>query len=261
MIGIFGGSGFYTLLKDAQIVDIDTPFGKPSSPITVGRIGNKEVAFMARHGLNHEFPPHRIPFKANIHAFRELGVTRIIAPTAVGSLKKEIEPGHFLIPDQFMNFTRREDTFYEERPVTHISFSQPYCPEMRRLMIDAARKNNLPLHEKGTVVVIEGPRFSSGAENEFFRRNNWDIINMTQYPEITLAREMEMCYSNISIITDYDAGMKNEPGMKSVTLEDVIRVFQENNEKLRNLIFEIIPQIPDERTCICSSALVGSRFN
>jgi len=260
MIGIFGGSGFYSLLSEAATVEKETPFGKPSSPITIGTIASKEVAFIARHGLQHEFPPHRIPYKANIYAFKELGVNRIIAPAAVGSLKKHIEPGHFLVPDQFVNFTRRDDTFYEERPVTHISSSEPYCPELRALLIETAKQMNLPVHETGTVVVTEGPRFASRAESAFYRSHDWDIINMTQYPEVVLARELEMCYANISVITDYDTGMKDDPSMRSVSLDDVVRVFSENNEKLKKLIFEIVPKIPEVRTCICSRALEGSRF-
>jgi 5'-methylthioadenosine phosphorylase len=260
MIGVFGGSGFYSLLRDAEIVDMDTAFGKPSSPVTVGTIGRKEVAFIARHGLNHEYPPHKIPYKANIIAFKELGVDRIIAPTAVGSLKQSIEPGHFLVPDQFVNFTRRDDTFYEERPVTHISSAEPYCPELRNIIIESLNRNGMIVHDKGIAVIIEGPRFASRAESDFFRSNSWDIINMTQYPEMVLARELEICYANISIITDYDAGIKGDPTVKAVLLDDVVRVFQENNEKLKSLLYDIIPSIPDHRTCICSHALEGSRF-
>lgn len=260
MIGIFGGSGFYSLLEKAEQVEQETPFGSPSSPITIGKIGNREVAFLARHGSDHQYPPHKIPYKANIYAFRELGVKQIIAPSAVGSLKKEIEPGHFVIPDQFVNFTRREDTFYEERPVTHISAADPYCPAVRKIIIDAARKNNLSVHEKGTAVVIEGPRFATKAESSFFRQLG-DIINMTQYPEMVLAREMEICYANISLITDYDTGVKDEPGIKSVTLDEVVRVFKENNEKLKQLLFDVIPQLPEVRSCICATALEGSRFS
>ena len=261
MIGIFGGSGFYNLLSNSEIVEIETAFGAPSSPVTVGKIGNRDVAFIARHGLQHEFPPHRIPFKANILAFKELGVNQIIAPAAVGSLKKEIEPGHFVIPDQFVNFTtKRDDTFYEERPVTHIGSSEPYCPHLRQLLIDSAAKMQLPVHDKGTVVVIEGPRFASKAESNFYRNQGWDIINMTQYPEMMLARELEICYANISVVTDYDTGIKDDPSINSVTLDDVMKVFAENNQKVKNLLYEIIPSMPDKRTCICARALEGSRF-
>lgn len=257
MIGIFGGSGFYSLLDNAEIIQRETPFGMPSSPVTVGTIGKHEVAFIARHGVQHEFPPHKIPYKANMYAFRELGVSRIIAPSAVGSLKREIEPGHFVVPDQFVNFSSRDDTFYNEVPVTHISAADPYCPELREMIVNMARKLEMPLHESGTVVVIQGPRFASRAESAFYRSNGWDIINMTQYPEIVLAREMEMCYANISLVTDYDVGIKEE---KAVSAEEVGRVFHENSEKLKRLIFDCIPNLPLERGCKCKNALDNARF-
>lgn len=260
MLGIFGGSGFYSLLDGAESLEKETPFGRPSSPITIGTVGGKEIAFIARHGLKHEFPPHRIPYKANIYAFKELGVKRIIAPAAVGSLKKHIEPGNFVVPDQFASFTRRDDTFYEERPVTHVSAADPYCPELRKLLAETAKQLDLPVHDQGTVVVVEGPRFASKAESNFYRSQNWDIINMTQYPEIMLARELEMCYANISVVTDYDTGVKDDPAIRPVSLEDVMRVFEENNERLKKLILDVVPKIPEIRTCICSRALEGSRL-
>jgi 5'-methylthioadenosine phosphorylase len=258
MIGIFGGSGFYNLIDDAETTVRETPFGMPSSPITLGVIGRQEVAFIARHGFQHEYPPHRIPYKANLYAFRELGVTRIIAPSAVGSLKREIRPGDFVVTDQFVNFTNRDDTFYNEMPVTHISAADPYCPELREIIIKMGHSLKLPVHERGTVVVVNGPRFSSRAESAFFRSNNWDIINMTQYPELVLAREMEMCYANISIVTDYDAGIKDvaEP----VSTENVHYVFAQNMEKLKRLIFDCIPNIPAKRECQCAHALDKARF-
>lgn len=260
MIGIIGGSGFYSLLEEAKEKKISTPYGKPSSKIMIGKIGNKEVAFLARHGVKHQYPPHKIPYKANIFALKELGVDRIIAPSAVGSLKAEIKPGSFLIPDQLVNFTRREDTFYDGPETTHVSYAEPYCPELRELLIKVSKKMKLPVHNNGTVVVVQGPRFSTKAESYFFRKQDWDIINMTQYPECVLARELEICYANISIITDYDTGLKNDPNVKPVSLEEVIGVFNENNEKLKKLIFEIVPKIPEKRECICSRALEGARI-
>ncbi len=260
MIGIFGGSGFYNLLDEVEIIEKETPFGPPSSPIMLGRLGKKEVAFIARHGAHHEFPPHMIPYKANLYAFREIGVTRVIAPTAVGSLKKKIEPGHFVISDQFVNFANREDTFFDEVPVTHISSADPYCPETRDVVIKAAKKLNLPLHESGTVVVVNGPRFVTRAESNFYKSNGWDIINMTQYPEVVLAREMEMCYTNISLVTDYDAGVKDDSSVKAVDVKDVMINFQKNTEKLKRLILDCIPNIPDNRGCACGSSLENARF-
>ncbi len=258
MIGIFGGSGFYSLLDEVETVTRETPFGAPSSPVTIGVIGRKEVAFIARHGLQHEYPPHMIPYKANLYAFRELGVTRVIAPSAVGSLKREIRPGDFVITDQFVNFTNREDTFYNEMPVTHISAADPYCPELRKFIINMGHSLKLPLHEKGTVVVTNGPRFASRAESEFYRKNGWDIINMTQYPEIVLAREMEMCYANISLVTDYDAGVKDE--IAPVSTAEVAHVFSQNIGKLKRLIFDCIPNLSEKRECDCAHSLDKARF-
>ncbi len=257
MIGVFGSPGFYKLLDNLETIDKETPFGKPSSPVNVGTISGKEVAFIARHGLQHEFPPHRIPYKSNLYAFKELGVTRIIAPAAATSLKRNIEPGSFLVPDQFVNFTRRDDTFYEERPVTHISCAEPYCPELRALLAEAGKQMQLKMHEKGAAVIIEGPRFPSLAESAFYRSQGWDAIDMTQYPEMVLARELEMCYANISLVTDYDSAIKADiHGEVPDRMNDV----EESNEKLRKLIFEVIPKIAEVRTCICSHALEGSRI-
>jgi 5'-methylthioadenosine phosphorylase len=260
MIGVFGGSGFYSFLDKSEVIETETPFGKPSSPITIGKLGEKEVAFIARHGLQHEFPPHRIPYRANMYAFKELGVKRVLAPISVGSLRRHIEPGHFLVPDQFVNFTRRDDTFYEERPVTHISMAEPYCHDLRSLIIETAHLLNLPLHGSGTMVVIEGPRFSSRAESNFYHNQGWDVVNMTQYPEVVLARELEICYASVALITDFDAGIKGDPAIRPVAADDVMRTFSENNEKLKKLIFEVIPKIPEIRQCACRNAIEGSRI-
>ncbi len=259
MIGIFGGSGFYSLLEGAEQKEIETPYDKPSSKVTIGKIAGKDVAFIARHGEKHQYPPHKIPYKANIWAFKDLGVKRIIAPSAVGSLKKEITPGEFLVPDQFINMTHgRDDSFYHGETV-HISSAEPYCPELRQLIIEQGKNNGLKMHEKGTAVIINGPRFASRAESDFFRSLG-DIINMTQYPEMMLAREQEICYANISLITDYDTGLKDDPSIKPVTIEEVLRVLNENNEKIKRLIFDMVPKIPDERKCICAEALKGARL-
>ena len=260
MIGVFGGPGFYSLMDKAEAVDRETPFGRPSSPVTIGAIGKKEVAFIARHGLKHEFPPHRIPYKANMLAFKELGVSRIIAPTAAISLKKRIEPGHFVVPDQFVSFTRRDDTFYEERPVTHVNMAEPYCPEMRKQLVDAAAGAGMAAQGGGTAVIIEGPRFASKAESAFYRAQGWDIVDMAQYPEVVLARELEMCYANVSVVTDYDAGIKGDSSISPMSLDDAIAMLSENNERLKRLIFDVVPRMPEVRQCACSRALEGSRF-
>lgn len=258
-IGVFGGSGFYSLLDNAEKIKVDTPFGPTSDLITVGKIEGKKVAFLPRHGEKHTLPPHKIPYKANLWAMKQLGVERIIGPCAAGSLQAYVKIGDFVISDQIVNKTfRREDTFYDGPVVTHISFADPYCPELRNLAIESLKKFGFPYHETGTVVVIEGPRFSTRAESKYYSFQGWEVINMTQYPESVLARELEMCYVNIALITDYDVGMQGK--VPPVSHEHVIKVFQENNEKLKTLIFEMIKNMPKERHCDCKHALSGARF-
>lgn len=257
-IGVFGGSGFYSFLEDTETVDIDTPYGRPSAPPVIGEVGGRRVAFIPRHGRHHEFPPHRIPYLANAWAMKELGVTRVIGPNACGSLRREVEPGHFVICDQLVDRTRsRPNTFYDGPVTTHISFADPYCPTLRGVAIARGRELDIPLHDRGTVVVIEGPRFSTRAESAWFAAAGWEVINMTQYPEALLARELELCYANISLITDYDVGVE---GIPPVTNDEVVRVFERNNARLRDLLFAIIPSIPDDRACGCATALRGASF-
>jgi 5'-methylthioadenosine phosphorylase len=257
-IGVFGGSGFYSFLQDTEVVELDTPHGKPSAPVTIGDVGGKRVAFMPRHGVHHEFPPHRVPYKANAWAMKELGVARVLGPNACGSLQPSVKPGDFVICDQLVDRTNdRPNTFYDGPETTHISFADPYCPTMREVAVAAGHELGIPMHDRGTVVVIEGPRFSTRAESAWFASAGWEVINMTQYPEALLARELELCYANISLITDYDVGVE---GVPPVTHEEVVRVFTENNEKLRDLLFAVIPALPDERDCPCATALSGARF-
>ncbi len=182
-IGVFGGSGFYSLLDHAEKIKVDTPYGPTSDLITIGEVEGKKVAFLPRHGEKHSLPPHKIPYRANLWAMKELGVERIIGPCAAGSLQPHVKIGDFVISDQIVNRTyRREDTFYDGPVVTHVSFADPYCPELRKIAIESAKKLNLPHHERGTVVVIEGPRFSTRAESKFYSSQGWEVINMTQYP-------------------------------------------------------------------------------
>jgi 5'-methylthioadenosine phosphorylase len=257
-IGVFGGSGFYAFLDATETIELDTPHGRPSAPPVVGDVGGRRVAFIPRHGLKHEFPPHRIPYKANLWAMKELGVQRVLGPNACGSLQPEVKPGDFVVCDQLVDRTRdRPNTYYDGPVTTHISFADPYCPTMRATAIAAGRQLGIPMLDHGTVVVIEGPRFSTRAESSWFAAAGWEVINMTQYPEALLARELELCYANISLITDYDVGVE---GVPPVTHEEVIRVFTENNEKLRGLLFSMIPNLPEERACECATALSGARF-
>jgi 5'-methylthioadenosine phosphorylase len=258
-IGVFGGSGFYAFLQDAREVMIQTPYGDPSAPVVIGRVGDREVAFIPRHGLKHQFPPHSVPYRANLWAFKELGVERVLGPCAVGSLQPEVKIGDFAVCDQLVNQTfRRPTTFYDGPETTHISFADPYCPTMRTVAVAEARALDLPVHDGGTVVVIEGPRFSTRAESEFFSRQGWEIINMTQFPEAVLARELEMCYVNISLVTDYDVGVAGQ--VEAVSHDEVIRVFQENLGRLRELLFRVVGAVPAVRDCPCATALANARF-
>lgn len=255
-IGVIGGSGFYSLLKDIKKVVVNTPFGAPSSHYSLGKVGDKKVAFLPRHGENHQFPPHKIPFKANIYGFKKLGIKYLISPCAAGSLQTHIKPGDFVIADQFVDRTKgRSDTFFEGPKVVHITCDQPYCQTLRSLATKVGHKLKYPVHKTGTVVVINGPRFSTLAESEWFKNQGWEVINMTQYPEMVLAREMEICFLNISLITDYDVGVKEDEGVKPVTTNEVLRSFKKNNKKLKKYILEIIKDIKLKKTCSCQSAL------
>jgi 5'-methylthioadenosine phosphorylase len=258
-VAVFGGSGFYSWLDDVRQENVETPYGDPSAPVSIGAIEGREVAFLPRHGVEHQLPPHRINYRANLWALKELGVTRIIGPCAAGSLKPEVKPGEFVICDQLVDRTSgRTDTFYDGPVTTHVSFADPYCPELRALAADTARSNQVPVHEKGTVVTIQGPRFSTRSESRWFADAGWEVINMTQYPEAYLARELEICYVNISLITDYDAGL--DATTEPVSHEAVLEVFNANNDKLRSLLFALVPRIPAARSCICGSALQGARL-
>jgi 5'-methylthioadenosine phosphorylase len=257
-IGVFGGSGFYSLLEDPQEFKVDTPYGSPSSPVMYGEIAGTKVAFLPRHGKDHSLPPHRINYRANVWAMKLLGVTRIIGPNACGSLQPDVKPGEFVICDQFVDRTwGRRDTYYDGPTTTHVSSADPYCDVMRGVAIDKAAEIGIPAHPTGTVVVIQGPRFSTRAESRWFASQGWEVINMTQYPECYLARELEICYCNISLITDHDAGAE---GVEPVTNDEVIRVFNENNERVRELLHAMIPALPEARECACSHALEGAAF-
>jgi 5'-methylthioadenosine phosphorylase len=258
-IGVFGGSGFYSFLEDVEEVELETPYGKPSAPFTIGEIGGKRVAFLPRHGRNHELPPGQIPYRANVWAMKELGVRRIIGPNASGALTRELELGEFVVCDQFVDRTSgRADTFYEGPGTTHVSAADPYCPELRRLLLDTATDLGIKARDGGTVVTIQGPRFSTRAESEWFQAMGWEVINMTAYPEGWLARELELCYANISMVTDHDVGVAGE---EPVSHETVVRVFNENNARLRELLFVVIPKIPPQpEEHLCATSLRGARF-
>ena len=260
-IGVFGGSGFYSFLDDVSEIWLETPYGPPSDKIALATLHGKRVAFLPRHGKDHRFPPAQVNYRANLWAMKELGVSRIIGPCAAGSLKPNKKPGEFVICDQFVNRTwGREDTFYKGPISTHVSAADPYCPNLRSLAVKAATKTGIEVHNKGTVVVIQGPRFSTRAESKEFQSHGWDVINMTQYPECYLAKELEICYVNISLITDYDAGLDDDSSVEPVSHEVVLKVFQNNIEKLKRLLYELIELIPQERTqCDCDHVLKNAR--
>ena len=259
-IGVFGGSGFYSLFEgnpDTRV--IETPYGPPSDRVVVGSIGGKKVAFMPRHGSQHQLPPHKINYRANVWAMKSLGVTRLIAPCAAGSLKKGVAPGDFVVCDQYVDRTSgRDHTFYDGPISTHVSAADPYCPELRKLAFEAGQSAKITMHDKGTVVVIQGPRFSSKAESRWFTGQGWEVINMTQYPEVHLARELELCVVNISLITDYDSGLVGE--VEPVSHSEVVKVFTNNLTKLRTLLARLVENIPDERRkCKCGETLLHAR--
>jgi 5'-methylthioadenosine phosphorylase len=252
-IGVFGGSGFYSFLNNVEEIEIDTPYGKHSDKIALATFEGKKIAFLPRHGKNHQFPPHTIPYRANIHAMKQLGVKKIIAPTASGSLQADIKPGDFVICDQFVDRTwGRNDTFYNGPITRHISPAHPYCPDLRNIAIETGKALGINTHAKGTVVVIQGPRFSTVSESRWFSKMGWEVINMTQYPECYLAREMGICYTNIALITDFDAGLEGHDDILPVTEEEVFKVFNENNEKVKAVLFEIIRKIDlNQNKCSC----------
>lgn len=254
-IAVIGGSGFYSFLEDVDEVVVDTPYGSPSDPVTVGEIAGRSVAFLPRHGRDHRFPPHRIPFRANLWALRSLGVEQVIGPSAVGSLDPAVGAGALAVPDQLVDRTRsREGTYYDSGPV-HVSFADPYCPAGRSAAIDVARRAGWePVLDSANLVVIEGPRFSTRAESRWYAAQGWELVGMTGYPEAVLARELAACYVPLSLVTDVDAGVEEGAG---VTQDEVFRVFARNIEQLRNVVAELVVELPAQRTCPCAHALDG----
>lgn len=260
-IGIIGGSGFYDLASGLREDKVETPYGPPSDKIAIGMVSGKRVAFLPRHGKNHDIPPHLINYRANIWALKSIGVERILTSHAVGSLQKEYRPGDFVILDQFVDRTKgRIDTFYDGSIVTHISSAFPYCEELRRASIKQAEKLKLSFRSNGTVVVIQGPRFSTAAESIWFTKMGWHTVNMTEYPEITLAKEKEICYAAIGVVTDYDSGLVAEGKVKPVSASEISISFKSNIEKIKKLMLEIIKNIPDKRNCECKNSLKFARF-
>ena len=244
-IGVFGGSGFYALLDDVREIKVDTPYGPPSDSLFLADVDGRKVAFLPRHARRHTIPPHRINFRANVWAMKALGVKAIISPCAAGSLQVSVAPGDFVVCDQFVDRTSgRIDTFYDGPIVTHLSSAEIYDPELRRIAIEVIREHDIPVHEQGTVVVIQGPRFSTRSESKWFSDAGWEVINMTQYPEAYLCRELGMAVVNISLITDYDAGVHE--GTEAVNAMSVLEVFELNAARIQKVVLDMIRRFPAE---------------
>jgi 5'-methylthioadenosine phosphorylase len=257
-IGVIGGSGFYEFLADAREIDVRTPFGPPSDRLTIGTVAGRSVAFLPRHGKDHRFPPHRIPYQANMWALRSVGVRQVLAPSAVGSLSAEHGPGTLVIPDQLVDRTSgRVQTYYSEGGAVHVQFADPYCPVGRSVAAATASAAGWQPVTSGTLVVIEGPRFSTRAESRWYARQGWKIVGMTGYPEAVLARELALCYTSLSLVTDLDAGVEEGEG---VTHQEVLAVFAENVSRLRDLLVTIVETLPLDRACPCGHALDGLKL-
>ena len=250
MIGIIGGYGIHEILEDTVEKDVDTPYGKPSGMLLVGKLGNRDVCLLPRHGEKHTIPPHSINFRANIHAMKGLGVDRIIAVSAVGSLKEDYKPGEVAVLDQFIDFTkRREYTFHDNGEVYHVGVADPFCPELREVAVTSMKGLGIAHKAEGTYICIGGPRFSTRAESRMFK-DYADVIGMTLVPEVTLAREKEICYTCLAMVTDYDV-WKDKP----VDIAQVIKVMADNNENIKDVLKDMIPKIPAQRECGCKDAM------
>jgi 5'-methylthioadenosine phosphorylase len=257
-IGVIGGTGLYDpqLIKNVQEITLDTPYGKTSDSITVGELSGKTVAFLPRHGKMHTIRPTDINVRANIWALKRLGVKRIIAASTVGSLREDYCPGDLVFADQFIDrTTKREQSFYglAEGRVCHISPAEPMCFQLHQILIDSAKSLKLKNHEVGTYVCIEGPRFSTKAESKMFQKWGADIVGMTMVPEVVLAREAEICYANISTVTDYDCWKDH-----AVCVNDIVKTMKIGIENVKRMIVEVVSKIPSECTCNCNSTLDGA---
>lgn len=257
-IGVIGGSGLYRFLTAIEIVEATTPWGNPSAPITIAEVDDRRVAFLPRHGLHHEYPAHTVNYRANIWALRDLGVTQILAPFACGSLQLSYAPGELVVPDQLVDFTRGRAETYFDGPVTnHVSLADPYCSRLRGQLVTSIRAIGRPAHDASAVVVINGPRFATRAESRWYSRQGWELINMTQLPEASLARELGICFAGLALVTDYDAGVEGRDDIAAVTQEEVFAFFAQNIDVVRDVLTHSIAALPVERTCDCASGPGG----
>ncbi|WP_405677601.1 S-methyl-5'-thioadenosine phosphorylase [Streptomyces sp. NBC_01511] len=264
-IGVIGGSGLYSFLDDVTEVTVDTPYGPPSDSLFLGDVGGRRVAFLPRHGRAHDLAPHRINYRANLWALRSVGVRQVLGPCAVGGLRAEFGPGTLLVPDQLVDRTKaRAQTYYDGVPlpgggaskVVHVSLADPYCPEGRKAALAAARGREWEPVDGGTLVVIEGPRFSTRAESRWHAAMGWSVVGMTGHPEAVLARELGLCYTSLTLVTDLDAGAETGEG---VSHKDVLKVFASNVDRLRTVLFDTVGGLQADKTrdCLCSHALDG----
>jgi len=254
-IGVIGGTGLYDIegMTDVEEVDITTLFGQPSDTITIGKLEGVGIAFLPRHGKGHRISPSELPSRANIYALKSLGVEQIIAVCSTGSFKKEIEPGHLLIPDQLIDRTRnRINTFFTDGIVAHIAFAEPFCPALSQVLYQSAKEVGVTVHPEGIFVVMEGPAFSTRAESRLYRSWGVDVIGMTALPEAKLAREAEICYSVIGCVTDYDSWW--QPG-EPVTVDIILGILRKNADIAKKIIKLAVSRIPDRRDCACATAL------
>jgi len=255
-IGVFGGSGFYSLLDEVREVKVDTPYGAPSDSFFLASVAGRAVAFLPRHGRRHTIPPHRINYRANVWAMRSLGVKAVISPCAAGSLQLQVKPGDFVVCDQFVDRTRnRVDTFYDGPIVTHLSSADIYDPVLRGLAVETIRDHGIEVHDGGTMVVISGPRFSTKAESKWFSDAGWQVIGMTGYPEAWLCRELGMAVVNIALITDYDAGVHE--GTEAVNAQNVLEVFAQNAERIQKVVLDLIGRFPVDLDALGAAAALG----
>jgi 5'-methylthioadenosine phosphorylase len=250
-VAVIGGSGFYTFLDDPRTVEVETPYGPPSAPVSIGTVAGRSVAFLPRHGPHHELPAHRVPYRANLWALRSLGVRQVLAPCAVGGLQPEHGPGTFLVPDQLVDRTTARHQTYFDSGACHVSFADPYCPRLRRHLLDGLAAQD-PV-DGGAMVVIEGPRFSTRAESRWYADNGWAVVNMTGHPEAVLARELALCYATVALVTDHDAGVDDA---SAVTMDDVFAVFASHTDTLKTALGGVVGAL-GERDCACSHAVDG----
>ncbi|MFD7920740.1 S-methyl-5'-thioadenosine phosphorylase [Streptomyces sp. NPDC059740] len=259
-IGVIGGSGFYSFLDDVTEVTVETPYGQPSDSLFLGEVAGRRVAFVPRHGRGHHLPPDRINYRANLWALRSVGVRQVLGPCAVGGLRAEHGPGTLLVPDQLVDRTKgRVQTYFDGIPladgslpnVVHTTFADPYCPVGRAAAVGAARGRGWEAVDGGTLVVVEGPRFSTRAESRWHAAQGWDVVGMTGHPEAVLARELSLCYTSLTLVTDHDAGLETGEG---VAHEEVLRVFGENIGRLREVLFDAVAALPGAaaRDCLCT---------